>query len=100
CPTPNCSKVFGKYVALTQHLSMHHGTQPMVAQKTKPYHCTMCPQTFSRSHDLKRHYYIHTQEKPYRCKRCSKGFSRRDALRRHEKSVAEGKKVHCREGDP
>ncbi|KAI9091273.1 hypothetical protein DFS34DRAFT_564906, partial [Phlyctochytrium arcticum] len=68
------------------------------ASKAKPFRCEMCPQTFSRSHDLKRHYYIHTQEKPYRCKRCGKGFSRRDALRRHERSVAEGKKVHCHVG--
>ncbi|TPX33980.1 hypothetical protein SmJEL517_g03193 [Synchytrium microbalum] len=63
--------------------------------RAKPFKCDKCPQTFSRSHDLKRHMYIHTQQKPYTCARCQKGFSRRDALRRHEKSVAEGKKVHC-----
>ncbi|KAJ3101985.1 hypothetical protein HDU96_009798 [Phlyctochytrium bullatum] len=63
--------------------------------KAKPYRCEKCPQTFSRSHDLKRHYYIHSQERPYFCPRCGKGFARRDALRRHEKAVAEGKKVHC-----
>ncbi|KAI8825580.1 uncharacterized protein EV422DRAFT_477967, partial [Fimicolochytrium jonesii] len=96
CPSANCSKVFSKYTSLTQHLATQHGTN---TSKAKPYHCTLCPQTFSRSHDLKRHYYVHTQEKPYRCKRCQKGFSRRDALKRHEKSVAEGKKVHCRAAD-
>ncbi|KAJ3414428.1 hypothetical protein HDV05_006609 [Chytridiales sp. JEL 0842] len=61
----------------------------------KPHQCTLCPQTFSRSHDLKRHYYIHTQSKPYACPRCMKSFARRDALRRHERAVVEGKKVHC-----
>ncbi|KAJ3155933.1 hypothetical protein HDU89_005495 [Geranomyces variabilis] len=113
-PCVHCPKVFSSYSQLAAHVQTHStgggggisggaggvgvGGQP--PHKSKPYHCTMCPQTFSRSHDLKRHYYIHTQEKPYRCKRCSKGFSRRDALKRHEKSVREGKKVHCREGDP
>ncbi|KAI8848222.1 hypothetical protein BC829DRAFT_352292, partial [Chytridium lagenaria] len=63
--------------------------------KAKPFRCEKCPQTFSRSHDLKRHYYIHSQEKPFLCPRCGKGFARRDALRRHEKAVADGKKVHC-----
>ncbi|KAI8925747.1 hypothetical protein BC831DRAFT_389334, partial [Entophlyctis helioformis] len=50
----------------------------------KPFRCDMCPQTFSRSHDLKRHYYVHSQSKPHACRRCGKGFSRRDAVRRHE----------------
>ncbi|KAJ3101703.1 hypothetical protein HDU97_001112 [Phlyctochytrium planicorne] len=68
--------------------------------KAKPFRCEKCPQTFSRSHDLKRHYYIHSQEKPYPCPRCGKGFARRDALRRHEKAVADGKKVHCHASSP
>ncbi|TPX69379.1 hypothetical protein SpCBS45565_g02411 [Spizellomyces sp. 'palustris'] len=100
CTVPGCGKVFNKYIALTQHVATIHGGHPGTTNptKAKPFRCEMCPQTFSRSHDLKRHYYIHTQEKPYRCKRCGKGFSRRDALRRHERSVAEGKKVHCATG--
>ncbi|KAJ3158167.1 hypothetical protein HDU86_003120 [Geranomyces michiganensis] len=122
-PCAHCAKVFTSYSQLAAHVLTHTNGGPGgggggggggnisssgggggggggSGPKSKPYHCTMCPQTFSRSHDLKRHYYIHTQEKPYRCKRCLKGFSRRDALKRHEKSVREGKKVHCREGDP
>jgi len=51
--------------------------------KRKPFHCDLCPQTFSRSHDLKRHKYIHTGIKPFKCEKCGKGFSRRDALNRH-----------------
>ncbi|KAI8996070.1 hypothetical protein BC832DRAFT_519123, partial [Gaertneriomyces semiglobifer] len=93
CTLPGCGKVFARYEGLAQHLAAQHATG--APGKAKPFRCEMCPQTFSRSHDLKRHYYIHTQEKPYRCKRCNKGFSRRDALRRHERSVREGKKVHC-----
>ncbi|TPX40006.1 hypothetical protein SeMB42_g06165 [Synchytrium endobioticum] len=75
--------------------TMNGFTQLTSGGRAKPFQCDRCPQKFSRSHDLKRHQYIHTQQKPYSCSRCGKGFSRRDALRRHEKSVAEGKKVHC-----
>ena len=63
--------------------------------KDKIFRCELCPQTFSRSHDLKRHYYVHSVSKPYPCPRCGKGFARRDALRRHEAALKEGKKVHC-----
>jgi len=53
--------------------------------KPKPFKCTVCQQTFSRSHDLKRHMYTHTGEKPFKCEKCGKSFSRRDALNRHSK---------------
>ncbi|KAJ1537123.1 hypothetical protein HK096_003757 [Nowakowskiella sp. JEL0078] len=89
CTTGGCGQSFTSYQQLQSHLQSH------TIGKAKPFRCEMCPQTFSRSHDLKRHYYIHTQEKPYHCKKCNKGFSRRDALKRHEKSVQEGKKVQC-----
>ncbi|RKP00991.1 hypothetical protein CXG81DRAFT_8382, partial [Caulochytrium protostelioides] len=59
------------------------------------YRCDVCPATFSRSHDLKRHFFIHTQERPYACATCGKGFARRDALRRHERSLREGRKMTC-----
>jgi len=53
--------------------------------KPKPFKCPTCQQTFSRSHDLKRHIYTHTGIKPFKCEKCGKSFSRRDALNRHSK---------------
>ncbi|OUM65955.1 hypothetical protein PIROE2DRAFT_41201 [Piromyces sp. E2] len=43
-----------------------------ITDKRKPFHCDLCPQTFSRSHDLKRHRYIHTGIKPFKCEKCGK----------------------------
>ncbi|KXS14214.1 hypothetical protein M427DRAFT_57672 [Gonapodya prolifera JEL478] len=58
-------------------------TETTASGKAKPFKCTQCPQTFSRSHDLKRHMCIHTGVKPFSCPYCGKAFSRRDALARH-----------------
>ena len=92
--SPNCNASFTTVSDLREHLIAVHGV------KRKPHNCELCPQTFSRSHDLKRHIYTHTDEKPYKCKRCGKGFSRRDAVKRHLRSVLENKKVFCEALDP
>ncbi|EGF79557.1 hypothetical protein BATDEDRAFT_12478, partial [Batrachochytrium dendrobatidis JAM81] len=47
------------------------------------FKCDMCPSTFSRNHDLKRHIRIHLGIRPYKCERCDKSFTRMDALHRH-----------------
>ncbi|KAI9015975.1 hypothetical protein DFJ74DRAFT_770554 [Hyaloraphidium curvatum] len=54
--------------------------------KAKTFRCELCPQTFSRSHDLKRHTGIHTGIRPFQCEKCGRAFSRRDALARHHKN--------------
>ncbi|KAJ3254307.1 hypothetical protein HK103_007277 [Boothiomyces macroporosus] len=92
CDFPDCKKTYSKLTSLESHKNSHLNPN---AEKSKPFVCDKCPQAFSRSHDLKRHQYIHSQSKPFTCNRCGRGFSRRDALKRHEKSLAEGKKVHC-----
>ncbi|KAJ1334813.1 hypothetical protein BSLG_007968 [Batrachochytrium salamandrivorans] len=50
---------------------------------SKPFKCEMCPSTFSRNHDLKRHVRIHLGIRPYKCDMCEKSFTRMDALHRH-----------------
>ncbi|TPX58015.1 hypothetical protein PhCBS80983_g03432 [Powellomyces hirtus] len=49
----------------------------------KPFHCELCPASFSRKHDLKRHTRIHLGIRPFKCDCCAKVFSRHDALSRH-----------------
>ncbi|KAK5633945.1 hypothetical protein RRF57_009659 [Xylaria bambusicola] len=53
------------------------------SQQDRPYRCDICPQSFNRNHDLKRHKRIHLAVKPYPCEYCDKAFSRKDALKRH-----------------
>ncbi|KAI8898658.1 hypothetical protein BC833DRAFT_588739 [Globomyces pollinis-pini] len=76
CDFPDCGKQFKKHHALNTHKKVHSGDQ-------KPFVCNVCSWSFSRSHDLKRHEYIHSKYKPFICEECNRGFSRRDALKRH-----------------
>ncbi|KAI1320166.1 hypothetical protein F5Y16DRAFT_87453 [Xylariaceae sp. FL0255] len=63
----------------------HHGMYGGApsAQQDRPFRCDVCPQSFNRNHDLKRHKRIHLAVKPYPCEHCEKAFSRKDALKRH-----------------
>ncbi|KAI5867781.1 hypothetical protein GGS23DRAFT_195297 [Durotheca rogersii] len=66
------------------HLSPHgmYHSQPN-QQQDRPFKCDVCPQSFNRNHDLKRHKRIHLAIKPFPCTFCDKSFSRKDALKRH-----------------
>ncbi|TAQ83581.1 hypothetical protein B7494_g8101 [Chlorociboria aeruginascens] len=59
----------------------HPGQQHQ--QNDRPFKCDVCPQSFNRNHDLKRHKRIHLAVKPFPCGHCEKSFSRKDALKRH-----------------
>ncbi|KAI1919216.1 transcriptional regulator of sulfur amino acid metabolism [Ophidiomyces ophidiicola] len=65
--------------AHTHHL---HGLV-QAPQNDRPFRCDLCPQSFNRNHDLKRHKRIHLAVKPFPCHHCDKSFSRKDALKRH-----------------
>jgi hypothetical protein len=52
----------------------------------RPYTCPTCSSKFRRLHDLKRHLKLHTGEKPHVCEKCGRRFARGDALVRHLKT--------------
>ncbi|KAK7039770.1 hypothetical protein R3P38DRAFT_2514509 [Favolaschia claudopus] len=55
------------------------------ASPNREFQCDLCPLSFDRQHDLKRHVETHSGEKPYLCDRgCGKAFTRKDALKRHQ----------------
>ncbi|KAI9839726.1 MAG: hypothetical protein M1837_002045 [Sclerophora amabilis] len=61
----------------------HPHAQQQQHQNERPFKCDVCPQSFNRNHDLKRHKRIHLAVKPFPCGHCEKSFSRKDALKRH-----------------
>lgn len=58
-------------------------SNPTPGKKKKVFYCHLCPTTFSRNHDLKRHIRIHLGIRPHKCQTCPKSFTRADALHRH-----------------
>ncbi|KAI1079574.1 hypothetical protein F5B20DRAFT_156596 [Whalleya microplaca] len=63
---------------------LQHGIYgPPTQQQDRPFKCDICPVSFNRNHDLKRHKRIHLAVKPFPCEFCDKAFSRKDALKRH-----------------
>ena len=54
-----------------------------VHSNRRPYDCRYCGKLFKRSHDLKHHVYTHTGAKPYSCRHCSERFTRPNQLKTH-----------------
>ncbi|XP_006460722.1 hypothetical protein AGABI2DRAFT_192334 [Agaricus bisporus var. bisporus H97] len=75
CLVAGCGKVFSRLYGLRAHQRGH--------SMHRPFRCTICPASFSRNHDLKRHVRLH-DKKAWRCEGCQKIFSRRDAIKRHK----------------
>lgn len=66
-------------------MTMSVSDQQFPASPQRPFACDMCPLSFSRQHDLKRHRETHSGEKPFLCNGgCGKTFTRKDALKRHQ----------------
>ena len=70
----------GGYGPHGHHMNMY-GNHSQPAAQERPFKCDVCPQSFNRNHDLKRHKRIHLSVKPYPCTFCDKSFSRKDALK-------------------
>ncbi|KAG6911168.1 hypothetical protein DXG01_003908 [Tephrocybe rancida] len=75
CLMAGCKKTFSRLYTLRAHQRVH--------AVHRPYRCNICPASFARNHDLKRHLKLHDR-KAWKCGGCDKVFSRRDAIKRHK----------------
>jgi hypothetical protein len=84
CLITGCRKTFSRLYSLRAHQRIH--------ALHRPFRCKICPASFARNHDLKRHVRLH-DKKAWKCGGCMKVFSRRDAIKRHKDgSKARGSK--------
>ncbi|KAI8918050.1 hypothetical protein BC831DRAFT_385549, partial [Entophlyctis helioformis] len=77
CTFDGCNRKFTRKYNLEAHLRSH--------LDERPYVCTLCPASFSRQHDLKRHTSsVHERQRKYGpCAHCRSVFLRSDAYKRH-----------------
>lgn len=78
--------LLGSVPTMSQYGSLPHGNMLIPhghqnPHNERPFKCDLCPQSFNRNHDLKRHKRIHLSVKPFPCNHCEKSFSRKDALK-------------------
>jgi len=72
---------------------LHHGIlgasldagnfPPLYGSKFMKYPCHICPKSFSKTEDLKRHIRVHTGERPYCCPHCPYKAAQKGTLTQH-----------------
>ncbi|KAH7108063.1 hypothetical protein BKA62DRAFT_5697 [Auriculariales sp. MPI-PUGE-AT-0066] len=74
----------GRYIYASWPPPPNPSMSAAVATEDRPFACPLCPKSFSRDNDLKRHIEGHTGDKPYACSKCKNAYARKDALKRHK----------------
>ncbi|XP_053505888.1 zinc finger protein 174-like isoform X2 [Ictalurus furcatus] len=75
--------------------SLGKSPQTPAATGSEMYHCSDCGESFSKSHHLKDHKWIHTVENPFYCGQCGKSFTFQSNLQQHELIHTGEKPYHC-----
>lgn len=63
------------------------------------HQCAHCPRAFSKPAHLLRHTRSHVSDRPFTCSLCHKSFTRTDTLQRHERTVHSTKRLRT-DGSP
>lgn len=89
CCWSNCSSEFNSLDELVQHLAKYHLDSSNSENLCFWKNCERYGQAFHNRSSLNAHIRRHTGEKPFTCTHCQKTFSRSDALSKHFKSHME-----------
>eukprot|EP00943_MAST-04B_sp_MAST-4B-sp1_P008922 g8922.t1 len=91
CPNVNCEKEIDLWDnnLKCSHCDYLKPTKIPILTLNKPFKCDICGKMFSRSHTLREHQHIHTNNRPYGCKwefrGCKQRFNDSSNKRAHEK---------------
>ncbi|XP_065352441.1 zinc finger protein 436-like isoform X2 [Cloeon dipterum] len=61
----------------------------------KPFHCTLCNNTFSRYSSLWSHKRLHSGDKPFACDQCDASFAKQAYLKNHKRVHSGEKPFKC-----